>query len=186
MELIDGIRGRRSVRAYLPDVVERSEIEALINAAILAPSAVNQQLWGFLVIQDRALLTRYSDEIKPRVLATLAHSGLPPSFAGTLRDPGYHIFHEAPALVVIYATSEDPFASIDCCLAAENLMLAAHARGLGSCWIGLSQGFFDDEAMKPALGVPPGWHAVAPIILGHARELPAAPPRRKPEVIWRG
>jgi nitroreductase len=185
MDLLQAIRGRRSVRVYRPDAVERPEIEALIDAAIQAPSAINQQLWGFVVIQDRALLKRYSDEIKPTVLASLAQSPLPSEFATTLRDPSYHIFHNAPALVVIYATSRDPFATIDCCLAAENLMLAAHGQGLGSCWIGLSQGYFDHQA-KSELGIPPQWQAVAPIIVGHPSETPPVPPRRRPEVHWRG
>lgn len=185
MELMTAIRGRRSVRAFRPDRLARSEIESLIEAAIQAPSAVNEQSWGFVVIEDQAVLQRYSDAIKPGVLANLGSSSLPASFAKTLADPAYHVFHGAAALIVLYATSRDSFAAINCCLAAQNLMLAAFGQGLGSCWIGLAQGWLDHQTVKTELGIPADWSAVAPIIVGHPNEIPPAPPRASPKVIWR-
>jgi nitroreductase len=185
MELTEAIRGRRSVREYVTTPLDRREVESLLDAAVQAPSAMNRQSWAFVVIEDQALLTRYSDQIKPLVLASLAGSPLPLDFAKTLADPAYHIFHGAPALIVIHARTEDPFATIDCCLAGQNLMLAAHDRGLGSCWIGLAEGWLNRDAVKDELSVPRTWTAIAPIIVGHPKGIAAPVPRRRPEVIWR-
>jgi nitroreductase len=186
MHVLQAIRGRRSVRAYLPKPLTRAELEALVDAAIQAPSALNHQAWAFVVIQDQALLQRYSTGIKPLVLAGLPGIGLSAQFEKTLSDPAYHLFHEAPALIAIWARGNDPFATIDCCLAAQNLMLAAHGMGLGSCWIGLAQGWLNQESVKDELGVPRDWTAVAPIVVGHPRgPAPSAPLRQAPEIRWR-
>ena len=186
MHILEAIESRRSVREYLGTPIERADVEALIEAAIEAPSAINQQSWAFVVVQDPKLLQRYSDAVKPRVLATLSETALPPEFEVTLRDPEYHVFHRAPTLIVIYARPGDSFATVDCCLAAQNLMLAAHARGLATCWIGLAVPWLDRKSVKRDLGVPEDWTAVAPIVVGRPKgPPPRKPPRRPPDVIWR-
>jgi len=186
MQVLQAIRSRRSVREYLPTPLTHAELELLIDAAIQAPSALNHQAWAFVVIQDRALLQRYSNRIKPLVLAGLPGTGLPAQFEQTLSDPAYHVFHDAPALIIICARGADPFATIDCCLAGQNLMLAAHGMGLASCWIGLAQGWLNQESVKDELGMPRDWTAVAPIVVGHPRgPAPPAAERRTPEVRWR-
>jgi nitroreductase len=182
---MEAIRGRRSVREYTATPLDRGELEALLDAAVQAPSAMNRQSWAFLVIEDQVLLKRYSDRIKPLVLASLAESPLPPAFAKTLADPAYHIFHGAPALIVVFARSVDRFATIDCCLAGQNLMLAAYGRGLGSCWIGLAEEWLNHDAVRDELGVPRNWTAIAPIIVGHPKGPVAPVPRTRPEVIWK-
>ncbi len=72
----------------------------------------------------------------------------------------------------------------DCALAAENLMLGAYAKGLGTCWIGFSQGWLGTEDGKRALGLPAEITPVAPIILGHPRHAPAPVPRKTPDIHW--
>ena len=186
VHIFQAIRGRRSVRAYLPTPLTRGELEALVDAAVQAPSALNHQAWAFVVIEDKALLARYSTRIKPLVLAGLPATGLSAQFEKTLADPGYHVFYDAPALIAICARGNDPFATIDCCLAAQNLMLAAHGMGLGSCFIGLSQGWLNQDSVKEELGLPRDWTVVAPIVVGHpSGPAPPAPTRRAPEVKWR-
>ncbi|MDB5651902.1 MAG: hypothetical protein JWL62_3422, partial [Hyphomicrobiales bacterium] len=66
----------------------------------------------------------------------------------------------------------------------ENLMLAACAAGLGSCWIGLAQGWLATPEGKAALGLDAGQLAVAPIIVGHTSDAPPAVPRRAPQIRW--
>ncbi len=63
-------------------------------------------------------------------------------------------------------------------------MLAAHARGLGTCWIGLSRPWLNEAAVKAELGIPEGWHPVAPIVLGHRTAVPAPTARDKPTIVW--
>jgi nitroreductase len=84
------------------------------------------------------------------------------------------------------ASSPGPWIVEDCALAAENLMLTAHAAGLGSCWIGFAQGFLNTPAGKSMAGLPEPWVPVAPIIVGHPKAAPPPVPRNAPEVRWVG
>lgn len=185
MQLDEAISGRRSVREYTTQPVDETIIRRLIDAAVLAPSAVNEQPWAFTVVRDQALLERISHGAKSYMLDHLpaAHSD---RFKPRLSDPEFHVFYHAPALILIAATAPGAWIVEDCGLAAENLMLAAHAAGLGSCWIGFAQGFLNTPAGKSMAGLPEPWVPVAPIIVGHPKA-PAAPvPRKAPEIRWIG
>jgi len=185
MELHDAIRSRRAVRAYTPDPVTPAVIEALIDAAIWAPSAVNRQPWLFTVVQDRSLLDRISRESKAYMLATMDGT-LTPALLDHLKDPDFHIFYHAPAMILIASADAGPWAVEDCALAAENLMLAAGAGGLGSCWIGFAQRWLGTADGKRAVGLPEAALPVAPLIIGHPIAPAAAPPRTPPRVRWIG
>lgn len=182
MDLDTAITGRRAVREYTNQPVDDKLIRALIDAAIQAPSAVNQQPWTFTVVRDQDALNRISQEAKSHMLATL-----PPN-AETLRphlsDPHFHIFYHAPVLILISASAQGQWIVEDCALAAQNLMLAAYAAGLGSCWIGFSQGFLNTPEGKALLNIPPAWVPVAPIIIGHPKAAPPPVHRNEPEVRW--
>ena len=90
-----------------------------------------------------------------------------------LADSSYDVFHGAPALVVICATFPEAQAAEDCCLAAQNLMLAAHAAGLATCPIGLARGWLNRPETKAALGIPREYVPVFPVIVGHPAQVPA-------------
>ena len=185
MEMMDAIHRRRSVRDYASESMARAALDDLIEAATWAPSAVNEQPWLFTVVQDRELLDRISRESKAHMLATMG-TGLASHLLDRLKDPGFQIFYHAPALIVIAATSAGPWAVEDCALAAENLMLAAAARGLGTCWIGFAQGWLATPDGKQLLELPTASMPVAPIIVGHPRAIPPAPPRQTARVRWLG
>ena len=70
----------------------------------------------------------------------------------------------------------------DCCLAAQNFMLAAHAQGLGTCWIGFSEAWLNTAEAKAKLGIPPGFKSVAPIIVGYPKGSAHSPKRRAPDI----
>ena len=106
------------------------------------------------------------------------------SFRQLLSDPDFQIFYHAPALIVIAAVAASPWAVEDCSLAAENLMLATHAEGLGSCWIGFAQPWLNSPAGKAALGFPAAYIPVAPIIVGRPKAAPPPVPRKTPEIRW--
>jgi nitroreductase len=107
-------------------------------------------------------------------------------FGGGLSDPAFDIFYRAKALVVISARAEGPWIVEDCALAAGNLMLAACAEGLGTCWIGFAQSYLNTNAGKAAIGAPATWVQVAPIIMGKPAAAPAPVPRVPPEIHWVG
>jgi len=184
MELMDAIQARRSVRAYKPDAVEKDKIERILDAAVHAPTGMNAQPWAFGVIQDKQRLNDYDERTKAFLLSMMDEWAWIAPFAERFRSPDYHIFHNAPALVVIYAKNASPLAQIDCSLAAENLMLAACDLGLGTCWIGFSTFVLNTPEAKRELGVPEDYSVVAPIIVGYPEG--ETPPREKnpPEIVF--
>jgi nitroreductase len=185
MELMDAIFGRRSIRDYRPDPVPQETITRLFDAAIHAPSAINQQPWSFLVVRDRPLLDRISHDAKAHML-NVRSTALPARLYESLGNPDFHVFYHAPVLIVISAIERGPWIAEDCALAAENLMLAAHGMGLGSCWIGLAQAWLDTPKGKEALGIPASHDVVAPIIVGFPGTASPAVPRKAPDVRWVG
>jgi len=186
MNLEEAIAGRRSVREYADEPIDEATIRRLIGAAVLAPSAVNEQPCAFTVVRDRAVLDQVSRDAKAHRLATTAAEPNFEHFRATLSDPNVQIFHNAPALILISARAPGPWIVEDCALAAENLMLAAYGNGLGSCWIGLAQSYLNTPAGKKALGIPTPWVPVAPIIVGRPKARPAPVARREPEIRWVG
>jgi nitroreductase len=186
MNLDEAISGRRSVREYTTEAVDDETIRRLIGAAVLAPSAVNEQPCTFTVVRDRQLLDRISRDAKSHMLAAMPVGSQSARFRSMLADRDFQIFHHAPALIVISADSQGPWIVEDCALAAENLMLAAHASGLGSCWIGFAQSFLNSPKGRDMLGLPADWVPVAPIIVGHPKATPRAVPRKSPEIRWVG
>lgn len=190
MDISEAIYGRRSAREYRAQAVDEKTIRRLIDAAMQAPSAVNQQPWMFTVVRDQSLLSSISQNAKSHMLATVLPTmpggSQSDHFRSLLNDPHFHIFYHAPVLILISAIVQGPWIIEDCALAAENLMLAAYAVRLGTCWIGFAQSFLNTPDGKKALGLPATSVAVAPIILGHPKAAAAPVPRKKPEIRWVG
>ena len=183
MDLKEAIYTRRAVREFTAVPVPDETLRELIDAAVQAPSAVNQQPWSFCVVRDKLLLARISGEAKAYMLRT-SPMALSHHFQGILSDPKFDIFYHAPALIVISSVGESPWAIENCALAAENLMLAAHAAGLGTCWIGFAQTWLGTPEGKAALSLPPKYAPVAPIIVGHPKSATPPVPRKEPEIHW--
>jgi nitroreductase len=186
MDLNEAITGRRAVREYSAEAVDEQTIRRLVDAAIQAPSAVNQQPWTFTIVRDQTVLDRISREAKAHMLETMPASPAPEHFRSMLSDPNFHIFYHAPVLILISAAVEGPWIVEDCALAAENLMLAAYAAGLGTCWIGFAQSFLNTPDGKAVLGLPAAWAPVAPIIAGRPKAPSPPVPRNEPVVRWIG
>ena len=129
MDLREAIYTRRAVRAYIQEPLDRELIGGLIDAAIQAPSAVNEQAWSFCVVQDQQLLARISEASKAHMLAH--HQGVESRMRQMLKNPDFNIFYHAPALILISSTHRGRWAVENCALAAQNLMLAARGAGLG-------------------------------------------------------
>jgi len=186
MDLMEAIYSRRAVREFTSEPVDEKMLRELIDAAIQAPSAVNEQPWLFSVVLDKALLARISREAKAHVLKTTAVGLLSHSrhFQEILNDPTFDIFYHAPALIVVSAVTAGPWVIENCALAAENLMLAARGLGLGTCWIGFSQGWLGTEEGKAALNLSPSCVPVAPIIVGHPKSESPPVARKEPQIRW--
>lgn len=182
MELFEAIYGRRATRAFSPQPVPKPVLERLIDAAIQAPSAVNEQPWDFAIVQDEAQLKRIARSAK-EFMSKIIESELQRHFRSDLGDPDYDIFYHAPALIVVSAKAGD-WAVEDASLAAGNLMLSAHASGLGSCWIGFAQRWLQTDEGRSSIRLPSNYLPIAPIILGYpSRQMPKVA-RKPPVVRW--
>jgi nitroreductase len=187
VETMETIYRRRAVRSYAAATVDKATIRALLDAAVQAPTALHREPWAFVVIQDKEWLRRYSERGKvllleearamPYLRSTEARS------APLLADPAFNIFYDAGTLIVVCRKISGPFAEADCWLAAENLMLAATAKGLGTCCIGFAVNILNTAEVKRELGIPEGGAAVVPIIVGVPRAMPAPASRKTPEVL---
>lgn len=186
MEVIDAIYHRRSVRSFTSEPVSDDRLTWLINAAVHAPSAVNEQPWHFTVIRNAHLLDEISRRAKAHMLAAPSDSSTNPHFRGMLEDQNFQLFYHAPALIVISAISRSEWAVEDCALAAATLMLAACSAGLGCCWIGFAQRWLATAEGKAMVGLPDGYLPVAPIIVGHPSEASKLVPRNAARVHWMG
>lgn len=186
MDLKEAIYSRRATREFTAEPVDEHTLQALVEAAVQAPSAVNAQPWSFCVVRDKTLLGRLSRDAKAHMARTTPVGLLSHHFDRILNDPNFDIFYQAPVLIVISSVAELPWAIEDCALAAENLMLSARAAGLGTCWIGFAQGYLGTAEGKAALKLPPAYRPVAPIIVGHPKSLPPPVPRQPAEIRWIG
>jgi len=184
MDTVDAIYRRRAVRDFTQATPPKEEVEALIDAAIQAPSGMNRQPWCFVVAEGRARLERWSALANAAFADLAGHAAHSHPELARLGARSSNIFHGAPLLVVICATDHELMSIKDCCLAAENLMLAAEDRGLGSCWIGLAEAWLASPAGKAELGVPDAWLPVAPIILGRPTSIPPRPHRQPAAIHW--
>ncbi|MET3107029.1 nitroreductase [Oxalobacteraceae bacterium GrIS 2.11] len=186
MNFDKALSGRRAVRDYTSEPIDQDLLRYLIDCAVMAPSAVNQQPWAFTVIRDQAVLDRISSEAKLHMISTMQGNRHAEQFLTHLEDPKFHIFYHAPALIVISAVEEGPWIVEDCSLAAENLMLSAFNKDLGSCWIGFAQSYLNTPTGKALIKIPETWIPIAPIIVGHTNSFPAPVERNKPVIQWLG
>jgi len=186
MEFNDVLFGRRSVREFTSQPIDEKTIQRLIEAAIYAPNAVNQQPWTFTVVRDQNVLNGLSRAAKVHMLANMPPSDQAEPFRARLEDPEFQIFYHAPVLILISAVRQGPWIVEDCALAAENLMLAAYAEGLGTCWIGFAQSFLNTPDGKRLLDLPAVTVPVAPIIVGRPKSIPIDVPRKAADVRWIG
>ena len=188
LSLLEAIKQRRSVRSYLPAVLDEAGIQALLQAAVRAPTAVHREPWAFAILQDEAILRRVSDRAKAGLVALAAHhttdrgGHLPDAF---LR-PEFNIFYDAGTLIAICARPASDFVVADCWLAAENLMLAACALGLGTCVIGSAVAALNTPEGKEDLGVPADYTVIAPIVIGVPRDRGTPTARKAPNILaWK-
>ncbi len=168
-EALEVLYNRRSVRRYKSEQVGREELDAVIRAGVCAASGKNGQSAIIIAVQDKQ--TR--DELSRLNAAVL----------GVTSDP----FYGAPTVLIVLADANSRFAVQDGSLVLGNLMNAAKALGLGSCWINRAKEVFDTEEGKALLkkwGVEGEWTGVGNCILGYPDEDPAMKPRKENYVYY--
>lgn len=183
MDAIDAIHRRRSIRHYQQQSVPRGLIEAILLDAAQAPTSPvsRNDPFRFLVIEGSERIASYG----ARALEYARHhrpSG--PAF-DWIDKPDFSVFFNAPTVIVIVAKDDGLGQAVqDCNRAGQNLMLSAHARGLGTCWVGSPMLWLRDPATLAELGVPDGYGPYAAFTLGYPAAVPAPQARAAPPIIW--
>lgn len=189
-DIVEIIKTRRCVREYKDDQIPDAEIKFLIDCARYAPSGFNMQPWSFLVIKNKDVMRKISEQGKKSMIPLLEPvkntSRKAADFLVFLKTKGTDMFYNAPVLIIILGNKSAMTADWDCAMAAQNMMLAAHSRGIGSCWIGGVLPALMDEGFLKELGAPDGYKAVAPLIFGYPKGKTEMPRRAEPEVKWVG
>ena len=170
MALIDILKRRKSVRDFIDNPVEREKIMLCLESARIAPSACNSQPWKFIIVDDTQLKSKLCDA----------------AFSGIYLSNSF--CKKAPVIVVVVSEKSKFLARIggmfrgteyhliDTGIACEHFVLQAVDLGLGTCWIG----WFDEQAVKPILNIPPrkkldilialGYYDKAKVRSEHGRE----------------
>ena len=176
--VLECIYTRRSVRDYLNKPVPKEIIDELLAAAVMAPSAMNRQPWHFSIVEDKENLDYFND----RALKQWKIAGIGMKLAMRLQGYG-SVFYNAPLLIVVSGKKGYEWLKDDVGLAVQNMFLAAHSLGLGSCWIGFAKPLNKDDVAKKRLGIPKDFEIVAPLIFGYAKRSKKKIPKRKPKVL---
>ena len=162
MDVLEAIKGRRSIRAFKNQDVSAEIVQKLIDAAQWAPSAGNIQPWEFIIVR------------KPEIKSRLVEAALNQMF-----------IEEAPVVIVVCANEERSsqgygergktlYCIQDTAAAIQNIHLTAYSLGLGTCWVGA----FREEGTRKILKIPRGIRPVAIIPIGYPAEAPTARGRR--------
>ncbi|MFZ3060825.1 MAG: nitroreductase family protein [Candidatus Methanoperedens sp.] len=187
-DIVEIIKTRRCVREYKEDQIPDEEIKFLIDCARYAPSGFNMQPWSFLVIKNKDIMRKISEQGKKAMIPLLEPvkntSKKAADFLVYLKTKGTDMFYNAPVLIIILGNKSAMTPDWDCAMAAQNMMLAAHSKGIGSCWIGGVLPALMDEGFLKELGAPEGYKAVAPLIFGYPKGKTEVPGRSEPEIIW--
>ena len=169
-EVIKAIKERRSVKSYKSDPVPTELLDAILEAGTYAPTGRNMQSPIMIAVTDKALRDRLS-----RLNAEIM---------GMDGDP----FYGAPAVIVVLADRSRMTYLYDGSLVMENLMLAAHSLGLGSCWIHRAKEVFDSEEGKEilkSLGIEGDYEGIGNCIIGYTNTPPAERKPRKENYIYK-
>ncbi|MDD5437490.1 MAG: nitroreductase family protein [Candidatus Omnitrophica bacterium] len=161
MDIFDAFKNRISVREYGNKPVEKAKLEKMVDAARLAPTARGEQPWEFIVVADKA---------KVKELANITDHG--------------KFMAEASAAIVTFCKDTKYYLE-DGCAATENILLAAAAQGVASCWIAGDKKYYG-EGIAKALDVPAGYKLISIISLGYPKEKPMPHQKRtlKEVIHW--
>lgn len=187
-EVLDAIRRRRSIRKYQPRQVPSEVVLEVLVAAGWAPSAHNSQPWRFIVLADASVKEELADAMADAWAADLAKDGV--TVDADMRKERVERFADAPVLILTCSTMDGlrkfPDEKRQICerdlamqglgAALQNLLLAAHVKGLGACWF-CAPGFCK-ETVRKVLQIPEAVEPEAFVIMGYPAETPSVPTKK--------
>jgi nitroreductase len=190
-DIVKNILERRSIRKYKPEQINREDLDIILEAGLYAPCAGGRQGVIMVACQNREINTELGEINRSffhgrMSTATAYISKEQPSIAD---DPKINNgLYGAPTVIILFGARNFLYATPDCCVAAENIMLAAHSLGIGSCMVMRAEDTFENEfgkRLQKEWGVDESYQAKAFVILGYAAtEPPKTKPRKESRVIY--
>lgn len=169
MNTLESIKTRRSIRKYKSDPVPQELLNKIIDAGLYAPSGMGRQATIILSVTNKEVRDQLS-ELNARIM-------------GTDTDP----FYGAPAVLIVLAKKDCPTGIYDGSLVMQNLMLAAHELGLGSCWIHRAKEEFElpeGRELLKSLGIEDEYEGIGHCIIGYADGDAPSPAERKEHRVY--
>ena len=184
------IKMRRSIKTYLPNEVPKRTIYNILDAGRWAPSAHNAQPWRFIVVTDSSIRRKLAEAMASAWDEDMVMDGVPPSIRRRVVEDSIERFAEAPVLIIASVTMEDmdkypderrqktehTMATQSLAAAVQNMLLAAHSVGLGSCWF--CAPLFCQDVVRGVLKVPDNVEPQALVTLGYPSQKVDQPPRK--------
>ena len=166
MEVWQCIKERRSIRKFSDQPLSREQMTRILEAAVWAPSGGNRQTWRFVAVTDQAMVHKVK-------LLSPGIGGRPTAVIAIAHDPVWPDDEEA-------RIRRESVIKMDSAMAAQNILLAAHDMGLGSCVIAS----FHAQGVAKLLNLPGDWHLHLLVTLGWPAQEPKPPARKFEEIIW--
>lgn len=160
---MDAVFNRRSIRKYKATPVEKEKIDAILRAAMYAPTAMNRRPWHFVVCDDREMINALHES-----------------------HPSSGMLETAPVCIAVcceIALGADGYWMQDCAAATQNILLSACELGLGTCWMGVASRQDREKAVASVLNLPSGVLPFCLIALGYPDEQKPMPDRFVPERV---
>ena len=169
MDILEILKGRRSIRKYKSEQIKESELEKILEAGMYAPSGMGRQSARMIVVQNPELRER-----------------LRKSNASIMNNENIDPFYGAPTVIVVVVDKTIPTYHDDGVLVASNLMNEAYSIGIGSCYIYRAKEELETEEgkiLRDELGIKETEEGIANIILGYPDEQPEAKPRKEDYIV---
>jgi nitroreductase len=180
-ETIKTIKNRRSVRSFKSEPIKEEELKTILEAGLYAPSAGNKQSWHFTVIRNKDIIDELNASTKEAVKKTSEER-----YVQLANNEKFHIFYNAPAVIIVSGEEKASMPQVDCAAATENILLAAESLGIGSCWIGFTAFLFSGDngnKYNKELKIPAGYKPYYSIALGYKSNGNALAPERRTNTV---
>jgi nitroreductase len=184
MTFTELLKNRRAIRDFKAKDVSLDVVKEILKESCLAPSASNGQPCQFIIINNREIMKKLSDESKKNLLQDFFKNpaSLNPTYEALMKDENFNVYYNAPCLIYVVGSVNVRSLDVDCALAVSYMMFSAAQRGLGTCWINLGA-YIRDPKIKAEIGMPDDCRIVAPVIIGYPKEIPAATERHAPQIL---